>query len=88
MKIDYRRIGTSRSGESEAIEVTVRGEQGDAEVTEDVTGLCGKVSEEFINDLRETADVLEEQNRLVKASQKKISKRFPEGGCDPLGNDL
>jgi len=63
MEFTTRHIGAYGGNASTIIELTVSG--GNASITEDVTDLNGKVDEDFIMELRELADELEEQNNLI-----------------------
>lgn len=62
MDIKTRHIGY---GKTALIEVTVTDWGGNSSITEDVTDLNGKVDENFIMALRQTADELEEQNNKI-----------------------
>jgi hypothetical protein len=59
MKLTTRTIGRT------IVELTVESTNGDARIIADVTNRHGYVDEEFINDLREVADYLEEHNLKV-----------------------
>lgn len=64
MEISIRRIGGSGSTPASFIELTVKDEH--FEFTNDVTDLRKKVDVNLIANLRQIADELEEQNRLVE----------------------
>lgn len=64
MEISIRRIGGSGITPASFIELTVKSEY--SEFTSDVTDLKKKVDPNLIANLREIADELEEQNRLVE----------------------
>ena len=78
MNIETKQIGSYGGRPATAIEVTIN--LFDQSVTEDVTDRDGKVNENLIIELRELADELEEQNRLVIESlleqKTKILNRF------------
>ena len=63
MKIYIRRIGGSTHGPAKIIELLVK--TNSTEITEDVTNLHGLVNEDLIQDLRNIADELEEQNKRL-----------------------
>ena len=63
MEISIRRIGGSGITPASFIELTVKSEY--SEFTTDVTDLRKKVDVDLIANLRQLADELEEQNRLV-----------------------
>lgn len=65
MKLEIRHLG-SRGLSSSIIELTVTSYFGSVSFTEDVTDLNGRVDEEFIFQLREIADELEEQNKKLE----------------------
>lgn len=67
MNFETKQIGSHGGRPATIIEVTVNGF--DYSATEDVTDRNGKVDENLIMELRELADELEEQNRLVAESE-------------------
>ena len=66
MEITLKHYGNSRTTPSKIIEITVKDWGGNSSITEDITNLKGKVDEDFIASLRNIADELEEQNKLVE----------------------
>jgi len=66
MDIKTRHFGW---GKAKGIEVTVTDWGGNSSITEDVIDLNGKVDENFIMALRQTADELEEQNNKIAESE-------------------
>lgn len=64
MKIYIRKIGGSSLTPAKIIELLIK--TNSIEITEDVTNLHGLVDENFIQDLRNIADELEEQNKKLK----------------------
>ena len=64
MEIYTRHIGVKVSGISPLIEITIKGSNG-CEITEDITNLNSFIDESFINDLRNIADELEDQNNKI-----------------------
>lgn len=63
MEISIRRFGGSGVTPASIIELTLK--DGNNQVTADVTDLRKKVDVDLIANLRQIADELEEQNRLV-----------------------
>ena len=64
MEILVKHYGNSRTTPSKIIELTCK--DYDTQFTVDVTNLKGLVDVNLIENLRQVADELEEQNRLVK----------------------
>ena len=64
MEISIKHFGGSRSTPAAIIELTFK--DGNTQFTSDVTDLKKKVDPNLIANLREIADELEEQNRLVE----------------------
>ena len=64
MKITSRHFGGSNSIASKIITVTVESYNGSL-IMEDITSLTGEVSKQFIEDLRNLADELEEHNNKL-----------------------
>lgn len=64
MKITSRHFGGSNSKASKIITVTVESYNGSI-IIEDITSLKGEVNQQFIDDLRNLADELEEQNNRL-----------------------
>jgi len=69
MNIKLRKHGGSAHFPHTFIEMTVECSSGF--ITEDVTNLSGHVSADLISDLRNIANELEEQNRLVSEQDSK-----------------
>ena len=67
MEIIIKHYGSSRANPSKIIELTFKAHS--AEITADVTNLKGLVDVNLIQDLRQIADELEEQNRLVNEKE-------------------
>lgn len=63
MNLEIRNFGKSMSSPASIIELTVNG--WGSQITESVTDLKGFVDISLINNLREIADDLEEQNKLM-----------------------
>lgn len=63
MKVSIKKYGGSAMRPHQFIEMTIESSSGF--ITEDVTNLSGRVPADFISDLRNIADELEEQNRLL-----------------------
>ena len=63
MKISIKHIGSIGGGPAQAIEMTVEDSSGI--ITSDITGLSGMVDVNFIINLRDIADELETQNKLL-----------------------
>jgi len=66
MTIESRHIGSFGGNVAACIQVTVTDWGGGSAITEDVTDLHGFVDIELIQQLRNLADELEEQNNLLK----------------------
>lgn len=64
MEILIKHYGNSRTAPSKIIELTCK--DYDTQFTVDVTNLKGLVDVNLIQNLRQVADELEEQNRLAK----------------------
>lgn len=64
MKITLRHIGSVRGSASKIIEMTV--ESYSTYISKDITNLDGTVDQQLIDNLREVADTLTEQNELIK----------------------
>ena len=65
MTVDWKHIGGYGNNPSKAIEVTVSDWGGGSKISEDVTDLKGSIDPELIDNLRQLADDLEEQNQKV-----------------------
>ena len=63
MELSLKHYGNSRTTPSTIIELIV--ESNGTTVTEDITNMKGHVKASLIQDLRDIADELEEQNRLL-----------------------
>ena len=63
MELSLKHLGSHGGSPAVVIELTINGHS--ASITEDVTNLKGQVDESFISNLREIADELEEQNKLI-----------------------
>lgn len=63
MEISLTHYGRSRNNPSTSIELTVK--SGGNCIIEDITNLKSHVDASLIQDLRDIADELEEQNRLI-----------------------
>ena len=70
MEILIKHYGNSRTTYSKIIELTFKNY--DTQFTIDVTNLKGLVDVNLIENLRQVADELEEQNRLVKELSKGV----------------
>ena len=66
MYIETRFIGECAGRPASIIEVTITDDGEKSSVTEDVTNNQGLVDTVFIDNLREVADRLEEQNNLIE----------------------
>jgi len=69
MNIKLKKYGGSAIRPHQFIEMTIESSQGI--IVEDVTNLSGHISADLIADLRNIADELEEQNRLVSEQASK-----------------
>lgn len=67
MEISIRHIGSSAGHPARCIELTVN-DYGNILVS-DITDLKGRVDEDFIQNLRDIADELEEQNKLIDSNK-------------------
>lgn len=66
MELKLNHIGSFGGNPSTIIELTVT--DGNASIMSEITGLNSTVDECFIDNLREIANTLEEQNRMLKES--------------------
>ena len=67
MTVEWKHIGSHGGSAASLIEVKVSDWNGNASISEDVTNIQGFVEIELIHNLRQLADDLEEQNRLVNS---------------------
>ena len=67
MEITLRHYGAYGGNPSNIIEIIVNSTG--ASITEDITASSGKVDEKLIANLREVADELEEQNKLIESNK-------------------
>ena len=65
MNLSTKHYGSYGGKKSSVIQLTVTDWGGNSLITEDVTDLHGRVDTELIEQLRQIADELEEQNNLV-----------------------
>lgn len=68
MEVSIKHYGNSRMRPSKIITMTV--DCGDAKITEDITNLQGYVKQSLIEELRNIADELEEQNKMLDEFKK------------------
>ena len=65
MELNTRHIGSFGGNAAHIIELTVTDWRGNSSITETITDLNSRIDENFIMELRQLADELEEQNQKL-----------------------
>ena len=69
MELKTRHIGSFGGNAANIIELTVTDWGGNSSITETITDLNSRIDENFIMELRQLADELEEQNQKLYESE-------------------
>ena len=65
MELTIRHLGSTGGSPAKIIELTAKSFSGSSSITESITNLKGVIDYDFIQNLRQLADELEEQNQMI-----------------------